>query len=283
VKDLLVEKSLSLMILEDSQKGVVVPDLSEYNVSTSDELIKLISIGNSRRTMAATTVNQFSSRSHAILQVSIEQKGNDEVIQSKFLLVDLAGSERGGFEKGIRSQEGGNINKSLLSLCNCINILSDKNKKNSFVPYRDSKLTRLLKDSLGGNISTAMIACVSPSPLSYEETINTLKYATRAMVIQKKLTRGVIKDPGAQISQYKEVIDSLKEEIEQLKSVIRSQQGGSVNNSTREISQRKNESISERASLKALPDLLKYKKVVNTLSTFTMDQLDKYIDEYITH
>lgn len=84
-------------------------------------------------------------------------------------------------------QEGSNINKSLLSLGNCINILSDKNKKGSFVPYRDSKLTRLLKDSLGGNIQTNMIACINPSPNCYEEIINTLNYASRASKIEKKV------------------------------------------------------------------------------------------------
>lgn len=89
--------------------------------------------------------------------------------------------------KGIRSQEGANINKSLLALGTCINILSDKTKKGCFVPYRDSKLTRLLKDSLGGNIMTGMISCVSPSYLTYDDTMNTLKYSSRARTIQKKV------------------------------------------------------------------------------------------------
>ena len=94
-------------------------------------------------------------------------------------MIDLAGSERAATteNKGQRMIEGANINRSLLSLGNCINILSDKGKAGSFVPYRDSKLTRLLKDSLGGNTKTLMIACVNPSYIAYEETINTLKYA----------------------------------------------------------------------------------------------------------
>jgi len=196
VIDLLVTKSSALMIVEDSAKGVVVPDLSEYSVNNSRELLKLILEGNSRRTMAATNQNQFSSRSHAILQVIVEQRNKsrdlrEELIISKFLVVDLAGSERGGLEKGLRTQEGANINKSLLSLGNCINILSDKTKKGAFVPYRDSKLTRLLKDSLGGNISTVMISCVSPSPLSYDETVNTLKYANRANNNLVKITKNI--------------------------------------------------------------------------------------------
>lgn len=87
--------------------------------------------------------------------------------------------------------EGANINRSLLALGNCINILSDKGKAGSFVPYRDSKLTRLLKDSLGGNTKTIMIACISPSFSAYEETINSLKYASRARNIKRKLTKNV--------------------------------------------------------------------------------------------
>ena len=228
VIDLLVEKSSLLMIVEDAIKGVVVPDLSEISVRNSSELIKLIIEGNERRTMAATGQNLFSSRSHAILQIIVEQKPKlrdlkEEHLISKFLLVDLAGSERGGLEKGIRTNEGKNINKSLLSLGNCINILSDKTKKGAFVPYRDSKLTRLLKDSLGGNIKTVMIACISPSPTSYDETVNTLKYAMRARKIEKKITKN-IKDVDVHISQYKEIIDSLKGEIEQLKNVIKEQE-----------------------------------------------------------
>ena len=108
-------------------------------------------------------------------------------------MIDLAGSERAAAteNRGQRMIEGANINRSLLALGNCINILSDRTKAGSFVPYRDSKLTRLLKDSLGGNTKTIMIACVSPSYLAYEETVNTLKYASRARNIKKKAVRNV--------------------------------------------------------------------------------------------
>lgn len=112
--------------------------------------------------------------------------------------------------------EGANINRSLLSLGNCINILSDKAKAGSFVPYRDSKLTRLLKDSLGGNTKTIMIACISPSFQAFEETVNTLKYASRARNIKRKVTKNV-KEVEMHVSRYKEVIDSLKGEIEFLR------------------------------------------------------------------
>ena len=227
VIDLLSEKcerSDPLLILEDPIKGIIIPDITQYKITEVSQVINLILLGNSRRTMAPTSSNKFSSRSHAILEFNIEQidfKNNSNII-SKFSLVDLAGSERGVSEKGIRRDEGSNINKSLLALGTCINILSDKNKKNSFVPYRDSKLTRLLKDSLGGNISTIMIACISPSILSYDETLNTLQYASRARNIQKIITKNM-KDLGnsKDINTYKDIIDSLKTEVFQLKDVIR--------------------------------------------------------------
>ena len=107
-----------------------------------------------------------------------------------------------------------------MALANCINILSDKSKKGTFVPYRNSKLTRILKDSLGGNIQTIMIACISPAPSLYDETINTLNYASRARKIQKKVTKN-IKEFDIGNSNFKDVVDNLKLEIEQLKEVIR--------------------------------------------------------------
>ena len=228
VIDLLTETQSNegIMIIEDPNKGVIVPELTEKIVIDSSQVINYLKLGNKRRTMGSTGSNQFSSRSHAIMEINIEQKiknkNKEEIINSKLLFVDLAGSERGGMEKGIRREEGSNINKSLLALGKSINILADKSKKGSFVPYRDSKLTRLLKDSLGGNISTIMIACVSPSPLCYEETNSTLKYATRANKIEKKVTRN-IRESDQYTSQYKEIISSLKNEIVQLKDIIRNQ------------------------------------------------------------
>ena len=112
--------------------------------------------------------------------------------------------------------EGANINRSLLALANCINILSDKKKRGAFVPYRDSKLTRLLKDSLGGNTKSIMIACISSSYLCYEETINTLKYASRARAIKRKVSKNT-KEVKTDHVQYKKVINGLRDEISQLK------------------------------------------------------------------
>ena len=180
--------------------------------------------------MAPTGANQMSSRSHSILVISVENKDRarnlkDGITYAKLQMIDLAGSERAAAteNRGQRMVEGANINKSLLALGNCINILSDRGKEGSFVPYRDSKLTRLLKDSLGGNTKTIMIACISPSFLSFEETVNTLKYASRARKIKKVLTKN-IKEVETHVSRYKEVIDSLRNEIEFLRRELSQQQ-----------------------------------------------------------
>ena len=237
----------SLMIIEDPNKGVYCPNVKEFIINNSLELKKIICQGNKRRTMAPTNQNKFSSRSHAILQISLERKtfneknNNFDIYFSKFLMVDLAGSERGGLEKGKRREEGANINKSLFTLGSCINILSDKNKSGKFIPYRDSKLTRLLKDSLGGNILTVMLVCVSPSNESYEESISSLNYAARAKKIKKKVYQNkkeVCFLDGNNTNfrninnnnQYEEIIGSLKNEIYQLKNIIKDQQDKLMNN-----------------------------------------------------
>lgn len=163
VRDLLSENLKNLTLIEDPIKGVQAQDLKEFRVETIAHVEELIAYGNQRRALAATNQNQFSSRSHAILQLSVENKlSNGTILNSKLTFIDLAGSEKGTADKQAKGiLEGANINKSLLALGNCINILSDNRRKNSHVPYRDSKLTRLLKDSLGGNTKTTMIACIS--------------------------------------------------------------------------------------------------------------------------
>ena len=226
VKDLLKGDGQNLLIVEDPIRGIFVADLLETPVYTLNDVLNLISFGNERRNMASTTANQFSSRSHAIIQILIERKNKTrDIVEtmsiSKLSLIDLAGSERAAVtdNKGIRMLEGANINKSLLSLGNCINILSDSAKRGAFVPYRDSKLTRLLKDSLGGNTKTIMIACISPFYSCYEETVNTLKYASRAKNI-KKIVQQNVKEIELHASQYKEIIESLKGEITQLREQL---------------------------------------------------------------
>ena len=227
VKDLIIENSTSLIIVEDPQKGVICPNAKEIIISDSVELKKIINESNKRRTMASTNQNQFSSRSHAILQMTLEKKikkeeDNYEIYFSKFLVVDLAGSER-GMERGRRREEGVNINKSLFTLGSCLNILSEKSNMGKFVPYRDSKLTRLLKDSLGGNILTVMLACISPLSSSYDETLNTLNYAFKTKKITKKVMKN-IKEIDINNFQYKEIIETLKNEIMQLKKIIKNQE-----------------------------------------------------------
>ena len=246
--------SMSLLIIEDPIKGIYCPNVKEYIINNSSELKRLISQGNKRRTMAPTNQNKFSSRSHAILQISLERKSfnektnNFDIFFSKFLIVDLAGSERGGQEKGKRREEGANINKSLFTLGSCINILSDKNKNGKFIPYRDSKLTRLLKDSLGGNILTVMLVCVSPCIQSYDESISSLNYATRAKKIKKCIyqnkkeicflegNNNINFRKNNNNNQYEEIIGSLKNEINQLKTIIKEQQNKlknkNINNNT---------------------------------------------------
>ncbi|KRX02216.1 P-loop containing nucleoside triphosphate hydrolase [Pseudocohnilembus persalinus] len=225
VHDLLIplEDQSPLMIIEDTDRGVYVPDLTEYTIKEAREIFTYIKKGNKNRVMASTGSNQFSSRSHCMLQFNIEKKKKvmdvkNQIETSKLCLIDLAGSERAAISdnRGLRMQEGANINRSLLALGNCINILSDNQKKGAFVPYRDSKLTRLLKDSLGGNTKSIMLACIAPTYLTIEETLNTLKYAQRARKIKKTVEQNV-KEVEMHISAYKDIISSLRGEIMHLK------------------------------------------------------------------
>ncbi|KAI8850137.1 kinesin motor domain-containing protein [Chytridium lagenaria] len=151
--------------------------------------------GNRMRTQEATGANEVSSRSHAVLQVLVGHRedskdGHTTERFGKLSMIDLAGSERAADTKnrGMRMIEGANINRSLLALGNCINALGESGKKAKYVNFRDSKLTRLLKDSLGGNCRTVMIANISPAASNFEETMNTLKYASRARSIKTKVS-----------------------------------------------------------------------------------------------
>lgn len=191
--------------------------------------MRLLQIGNQRRTTEFTNANETSSRSHAVFQIkiTITPKTKDLRVQKicgKLSLIDLAGSERGTVteNRGIRLREGAKINQSLLALANCINALGDKTKKGQFVPYRDSKLTRMLKDSLGGNCKTIMLVTISPTSNYFEETINTLKYAQRAKNIRTKPIENK-KLVEFHISEYKNIIRDLKREIEDLKLKLSSQ------------------------------------------------------------
>ncbi|KAM9846585.1 kinesin family member 4 [Aulostomus maculatus] len=204
----------AISIREDPKEGIKIVGLTERQVFSAHEMVGCLELGNSARTVGSTAMNAASSRSHAIFTITLEQRrGSDKVdsIVSKLHLVDLAGSERQKKTKaeGDRLKEGISINRGLLSLGNVISALGDESKKNAFVPYRDSKLTRLLQDSLGGNSHTLMIACVSPADSNMEETINTLRYADRARKIKNKPIVNV--DPrAAEMSRLKQQVQELQ-------------------------------------------------------------------------
>ncbi|XP_023291597.2 kinesin-like protein KIF18A [Lucilia cuprina] len=189
----LLTKTGPLKLREDSN-GVVVSGLVLKPIYSAEELLELLALGNSNRTQHPTDANAESSRSHAVFQVHIRitdrKTGTKRMV--KLSMIDLAGSERAASTKGIgiRFKEGASINKSLLALGNCINKLADGLKH---IPYRDSNLTRILKDSLGGNCQTLMVANVSMSSLTYEDTYNTLKYASRAKKIRTTLRQNALK------------------------------------------------------------------------------------------
>ncbi|XP_067168039.1 kinesin-like protein KIF18B isoform X2 [Apteryx mantelli] len=190
IHDLLEPKG-PLAIREDPEKGIVVQGLSFHQPKSAEQLLEMLANGNKNRTQHPTDANATSSRSHAVFQIYVKQQDRvvglaQDLQVAKMSLIDLAGSERASVTKtkGERLREGANINRSLLALINVINALADAKSKKTHIPYRDSKLTRLLKDSIGGNCRTIMIAAVSPSMLAYEDTYNTLKYANRAKEIK---------------------------------------------------------------------------------------------------
>ncbi|XP_005401812.1 PREDICTED: kinesin-like protein KIF18A [Chinchilla lanigera] len=226
IRDLLVNSG-PLAVREDTQKGVVVQGLSLHQPRSSQEILQLLDNGNKNRTQHPTDANATSSRSHAVFQIYLRQQDktasiNQNIRIAKMSLIDLAGSERASSTSatGTRFVEGTNINRSLLALGNVINALADTKKKNQHVPYRNSKLTRLLKDSLGGNCQTIMIAAVSPSSLFYDDTYNTLKYANRAKDIKSSLKSNVL-NLNNHISQYVKICTEQKAEILMLKEKLK--------------------------------------------------------------
>lgn len=217
----------SLMLREDNNQAVSVADLSQHKPQNVQEVMDMVIRGNAARTQSPTEANATSSRSHAVLQVNVSLKDRDASVHepvtfATLSIIDLAGSERASATKnrGARLQEGANINKSLLALGSCINALCDQRGRTSHVPYRNSKLTRLLKFSLGGNCRTVMIVCISPSSIHYDETQNTLRYANRAKNIQTKSVRNVynvdrhVKDYVKKIEEQRHTIDRLQKNQE---------------------------------------------------------------------
>uniref|UniRef100_A0A8D1PL50 Kinesin-like protein n=1 Tax=Sus scrofa TaxID=9823 RepID=A0A8D1PL50_PIG len=231
IHDLLEPKG-PLAIREDPDKGVVVQGLSFHQPTSAEQLLGMLTRGNRNRTQHPTDANATSSRSHAIFQIFVKQHdrvpGLTQALRvAKMSLIDLAGSERASstHAKGERLREGANINRSLLALINVLNALADAKGRKSHVPYRDSKLTRLLKDSIGGNCRTVMIAAISPSSLAYEDTYNTLKYADRAKEIKLSLKSNVI-SLDCHISQYATICQQLQAEVATLREKLRTYEAG---------------------------------------------------------
>ncbi|XP_045547251.1 kinesin-like protein KIF16B isoform X16 [Salmo salar] len=230
VRDLLRRKSTqtyNLRVREHPKDGPYVEDLSKHLVQNYHDVEVLMEAGNINRTTAATGMNDTSSRSHAIFTINFTQAKFDTEMPcetiSQIHLVDLAGSERADATgaTGVRLKEGGNINKSLVTLGNVISALADLSqdgvntnlkKKQVFVPYRDSVLTWLLKDSLGGNSKTIMIATISPADVNYGETLSTLRYANRA--------KNIINKPTINEDCNVKLIRELRAEIARLKALL---------------------------------------------------------------
>lgn len=215
--------------------SLVIPDLSYHTPSNAEELIELLEVGNANRSQHPTDANADSSRSHAIFQIVLTRRtrrinsnsdfeSEYELQTSKLSLIDLAGSERasvayraGNDRSKNLQREGGNINKSLLALGNCINALADPKRGHKHIPYRNSKLTRLLRDSLGGKCRTAMIATVCQQSSHYDDTQNTLVYASRAKCIKLKPGRNFT-DVAIQPKNYNLIIDNQNKQILSLQS-----------------------------------------------------------------
>ncbi|XP_063986484.1 kinesin-like protein KIF18A [Diachasmimorpha longicaudata] len=277
VQDLL-HKSGPLALREDGRAGVIVANLKIISITSADELLQLLARGNKNRTQHPTDANQESSRSHAVFQVYVNMasKLDGQVKQVKLSMIDLAGSERASATgcKGARFKEGANINKSLLALGNCINNLADGVKH---IPYRDSKLTRLLKDSLGGNCRTVMIANIGPSSMSYEDTYNTLRYANRAKKIKTHIKKNII-SCELHVTGYIKLVDEQKKEIEMLKQKLLALESKSMSShlspEPSELSEEAQREIKEMTD--RLNDLYEQKKSLNE-KVLSLQSADKIL------
>uniref|UniRef100_A0A8D2L5P4 Kinesin-like protein n=1 Tax=Varanus komodoensis TaxID=61221 RepID=A0A8D2L5P4_VARKO len=232
VRDLLgKDQTQRLEVKERPDVGVYIKDLSAYVVNNADDMDRIMTLGHKNRSVGATNMNEHSSRSHAIFTITIECSekgvdGNMHVRMGKLHLVDLAGSERQAKTgaTGQRLKEATKINLSLSTLGNVISALVDG--KSTHVPYRNSKLTRLLQDSLGGNSKTMMCANIGPADYNYDETISTLRYANRAKNIKNKAR--INEDPkDALLRQFQKEIEELKKKLEEGEEISGSESSGS--------------------------------------------------------
>ena len=235
ISDLLKSDKKNLQIREDKKKGIYVDLLSEWAVRTPLDLYALLRRGSNNRCTSTTYMNDVSSRSHAVFQITVEQMSEDDlnlekkdnnkmqIKIGKLNLVDLAGSERIRItgNQGKLLEESKKINKSLSCLGNVINALTSEKKvklknipKNNYIPYRDSKLTRLLQDSLGGNCKTTMIATISPSEDAFSESLSTLYFAQRAKKIKNRPVINEDVNNRALIRKYENELKNLRNELE---------------------------------------------------------------------
>ncbi|XP_025266551.1 kinesin-like protein KIF19 [Camponotus floridanus] len=232
IRDLLNPSSGNLDLRDDTRgRNIQVSGLTEISTNSTEEVMRLLHRGNKARTIEPTAANKTSSRSHALLSVTVRQSSHSiqdsdkclhtKIKQGKLFMIDLAGSERAKQtkNKGKRLQEGAHINRSLLALGNCINALAGGAR---YVNYRDSKLTRLLKDALCGNCRTVMIVHVSPASAHRDESKNTLMYADRANRISNKVEQNVLDVSYLHVAQYRDIISDLKNEISRLRNKMKS-------------------------------------------------------------
>uniref|UniRef100_A0AAA9S6N4 Kinesin family member 21A n=1 Tax=Bos taurus TaxID=9913 RepID=A0AAA9S6N4_BOVIN len=274
-------KKSNIRIHEDSAGGIYTVGVTTRTVNTESEMMQCLKLGALSRTTASTQMNVQSSRSHAIFTIHLcqtrmcpqidaeiatdnkvisesSQMNEFETLTAKFHFVDLAGSERlkRTGATGERAKEGISINCGLLALGNVISALGDKSKRATHVPYRDSKLTRLLQDSLGGNSQTIMIACVSPSDRDFMETLNTLKYANRARNIKNKVM--VNQDRASQqINALRSEITRLQMELMEYKTgkrIIDEEGVESINDMFHENAMLQTENNNLRVRIKAMQE-----------------------------
>ncbi|PNI15613.1 KIF1A isoform 5 [Pan troglodytes] len=263
VRDLLNPKNKgNLRVREHPLLGPYVEDLSKLAVTSYNDIQDLMDSGNKARTVAATNMNETSSRSHAVFNIIFTQKRHDAETNittekvSKISLVDLAGSERADSTgaKGTRLKEGANINKSLTTLGKVISALAEmdsgpnknkKKKKTDFIPYRDSVLTWLLRENLGGNSRTAMVAALSPADINYDETLSTLRYADRAKQIRCNAV--INEDPNNKL------IRELKDEVTRLRDLLYAQGLGDI---TDNVSDLENNNLNRGGTVNEAPDPL---------------------------
>ncbi|XP_069833319.1 kinesin-like protein KIF21A isoform X5 [Dendropsophus ebraccatus] len=276
-------KKSNIKIHEDSSGGIYTVGVTTRNVASEAEMMQCLKLGALSRTTASTQMNVQSSRSHAIFTVHLcqtrvcskldaendldnritsesTQMNEFETLTAKFHFVDLAGSERlkRTGATGDRAKEGISINCGLLALGNVISALGDKSKKVTHVPYRDSKLTRLLQDSLGGNSQTVMIACVSPSDRDFMETLNTLKYANRARNIKNKVMANQDRT-SQQINALRNEITRLQMELMEYKTgkrIIDEEGVESINDMFHENAMLQTENNNLRMRIKAMQETI---------------------------